>query len=110
MVQLAPEARVGPQSEGSTLAASVRSPWTESAIDSITRAGVSPELVLSTTTVQSTRPPILDRSVHSLVMSMSGWNRFTESESVALMSLVNPVGWDCTVTVFGKGSEAPWGR
>src|SRR4029453_4151256 len=107
MVQLAPEARVAPQSEVSTLPAAVRSPWTVSEIDSITRSGVSFELVLVTTTVEFTGSPILDTSVHSLVMAMPGWNRFTESEAVASMSLVNPVGWDCTVTVLVKGPEAP---
>src|SRR6266496_1269168 len=106
MVQLAPEARVPPQSEVSTLAAAVRSPWTVSEIDSITRSGVSLELLLVTVTVQSTRSPTLDRSVHCLSMAIPGWNRFTESEALALMSLVNPVGWDITVTVFGKGSVA----
>src|SRR4029450_12755003 len=109
MVQLAPKARVAPQSEVSTLPASVRSPWTVSEMDSITRSGVSFELVLVTTTVQFTGSPILDRSVHALVILIDGWNRFTEAEAVASRWLVNPVGWDCTVTVFVRGSGAPWG-
>src|SRR4029450_1243853 len=78
-----------------------------SEIDSITRSGVSFELVLVTTTVQFTGSPILDTSVHSLVMAMPGWNRFTECESEALMSLGNPSGGYCAVAVFTSGSGSP---
>src|SRR3990170_4319807 len=69
------------------LAGSSRLPSTVSEMVPLTSCGLSAELVSVTVIRQFTGSPTLERPSQALLTSTDGWNRFTESVALSVMSL-----------------------